>query len=297
MFLRSALVALLAVLLVWLLVPVTLFSGDPAPIVHGQHVLVTGASQGIGKALVFEYAKHGAAEIVIASRSDAKLQAVKSEVNTLYPNTTIHIILADLSTEQASRDLVQAALAAMDNRLDVLLLNHIAPSPFGHFLQYDKDHSARLSSLFHTNTFSYIWLATAAAGSAARSSSNLQIGIVNSLASYVGTPKTAAYTASKHALRGFFNAFRVELAMLGVDNVGITQCIIGPIDTEGAKDAQSQMSPSLKWYSPTDTADAILRGVAFRMRDIYFPHHVVFPTLQLYYFWPTGIEAIIQQTM
>ncbi|KAG9414924.1 hypothetical protein AC1031_008339 [Aphanomyces cochlioides] len=198
MFVKSAIVAAFAVFLVWLLLPVTQFSGDHGEIIPGQNVIVTGASQGIGRALAFEYAKHGAAEIVITSRSGEKLTVVKEKVNELYPNTTVHVIPADLSSEENSKDFVVAALTVLNQKLDVLVLNHIMPSPFGYWLQSPYHHSV-LSQILHTNAFSHIWIATAIVEAIAPRGSTLQIGVVGSLASQMGTAKGAAYSTSKHA--------------------------------------------------------------------------------------------------
>jgi len=49
------------------------------------------------------------------------------------------------------------------------------------------------------------------------------IGVVSSLAGHVGTPKTAVYSATKHALHGFFNALRVEMQM---DRCGAGMCLL-----------------------------------------------------------------------
>ncbi|CAK4655183.1 hypothetical protein LEN26_019625 [Aphanomyces euteiches] len=292
MFIKSALVAAFAVFLVWFLLPVTQFSGDHGEIVRGQNVIVTGASQGIGKALVFEYAKQGAAQIVIASRSEAKLTAVKNEVVALYPNTTIHVVPADLSSEEKSKAFVAAALTALNQNLDVLLLNHIMPSPFGYWLQSPGHHSL-LSQLFHTNTFSYIWVATAVVEALASRGLPLHIGVVNSLAGQVGAARTAAYSSSKHALNGFFNAFRTELSILGINNIHITQCMIGATDTEGAAEVKTALT-KVTWDPAENAAIAIARGVAFEKRDIFHPHHLIFPAIKLYQFAPWAMDEVFK---
>ena len=60
------------------------------------YAVVTGASDGIGKAIAKELVKRGF-KVILVSRSFEKLQNVKSELQSLYPTSTIEIIPADFS--------------------------------------------------------------------------------------------------------------------------------------------------------------------------------------------------------
>jgi NADPH:quinone reductase-like Zn-dependent oxidoreductase len=107
--------------------------------VVGKTVLVTGASLGIGRSLVEEYAREGASEIVMAARSVDKMEATRAQIYaqgiTTPERTKIHIIKADLSTKAASEQCVADALHVLADRgLDYLILNHITNSRFGTWL-------------------------------------------------------------------------------------------------------------------------------------------------------------------
>ena len=94
--------------------------------VSGKRVLVTGASLGIGRELVKEYAHLGAAEIVIVARSKDKLISLRDEVlgslrldmkqnpveQEHWP-PRIHIISADLSSEETCLGVIDQAVEAM----------------------------------------------------------------------------------------------------------------------------------------------------------------------------------------
>ena len=151
--------------------------------VSGKRVLITGASQGIGRSLVEEYARRGAGQIVIASRNKDKRDVGRRDVSALYPSTTIHVVSADLSSEEASRSLINSTLKALGGGLDILVLNHITSSRFGTWFgdvaSRPEGHTF-LSEMFAVNTLSYIWLTTHAMG--AISSSGGSIGVVSSLA-------------------------------------------------------------------------------------------------------------------
>lgn len=292
----SAVVAALSVVLYWLLCPPNLLVARDAQTVAGLHVLITGASQGIGKALVFEYARRGAAKIVIASRSQDKLAAVRTAVISLYPNTTVEVVAADLSTQAQSYALLATALDRLDNSLDVLILNHITNARYGTWLGDQAaapEGHAMLADIFAVNCFSYIWLASAAVEPLKRSRTGGHIGVVSSLAAHVGVPKTAAYGATKHALQGFFSAFRVELGLLDIKGLGVTIAAIGATDTEGAQQVKAAMHSSLVWDHPSQAAEAILLGVAAKKRDVYHPHPVVFPAIQIYRFFPELLERVL----
>lgn len=250
----TILIAFLSVFLYWLLFPLPHY---PLKNISGKKVLITGASQGIGRALVDEYAKLGASDITIVSRSNTRLEKVKLEIKDLYPNISIHILAADLSTDDVCRYVVETSIKLM-NGLDLLILNHITSSRYGTWLE-DTPKLAEgysfIPEMFAVNTWSYIWMATYAMDTL--KSSGGSIGVVSSLAASVGTPKTALYSSTKHALNGFFNALRAELKLLGVNNVSITICSIGATDTEGAALVKPHMSSDITWDPPSLAASML----------------------------------------
>lgn len=145
--------------------------GEPS--VRGKTVLVTGASMGIGAALVKEYAARGASDIVMASRSVGKMEVIRDEIYASAgagnagrgQSTKIHVLKADLSSKAASEECVAAALQLLGKKgLDYLVLNHITNSRFGTFL---VDNAALpgghdfVPEMFNTNTLSYIYMAAA----------------------------------------------------------------------------------------------------------------------------------------
>lgn len=293
----SVTAAVLSVFLYWFLCPVLDPHKNVTKITTGQHVVITGASQGIGRSLVTEYAKRGASKICIVARNEERLLQAKRDVESAYPNTTILVIPADLSTEGKCTSVIESAIEAMDGKLDVLLLNHISSSRYGTWLEAVSRSDKFLVDMFHTNVFSYVWMATAAMETLKRSPNGGRIGIVSSLSGHVATPKTATYTATKHALHGFFNSFRLELEYIGIKNISITLCAIGATDTEGAAEVKGKLHPSLTWDPPEWAAESIVRGVALKIREIFHPHYIVFPSIQIYNLFPYLMERILLKTL
>ncbi len=256
-----------------------------------KRVFITGASLGIGKSLAFEYAKRGATHLVLVARSIDGLNKVKNDIIRAHPasNLKIDLISISLSDENACIHAINEAVRYMGG-IDYLVLNHVTGSRLSKWLDMD-DRSEYMDVTFKVNTFSYIWLATAAIHSLKES--NGQIVVVSSLAGHVGTPKTGVYSSSKHALHGFFDAFRNELIMSGFGNIGITLCAIGATDTEGAQSFKDKIT-TVTWDPPEDAARAIVNGGALRRRDIYHPQYIVYPTVLLDRLFPDLIDRLLR---
>ncbi|EDR07455.1 uncharacterized protein LACBIDRAFT_298670 [Laccaria bicolor S238N-H82] len=88
----------------------------------GKTVIVTGASQGIGKAIALEFAKASASNIVLASRSIAKLEATKAEILEVNNKANVLVLSIDITSEADIQKLEQAV---KDNfgHADVLVNN------------------------------------------------------------------------------------------------------------------------------------------------------------------------------
>jgi hypothetical protein len=117
--------------------------------IKGKRVVVTGASLGIGREIAKEYAHLGAAEIVLVARSEDKLVSLREEIfeslslsvslplpggesqrQTQTQPPRVHVVPADLSSEEACQSVVDRAVAAMGG-IDYLVLNHITNSQYG----------------------------------------------------------------------------------------------------------------------------------------------------------------------
>ena len=88
---------------------------------NGKRVLITGATNGIGKQAALELAKMGA-EVVIVGRDENKTSRVCNELKELNGNSKIDTLVADLSSMDEIRRIAEEFRAKYD-RLDVLLNN------------------------------------------------------------------------------------------------------------------------------------------------------------------------------
>lgn len=87
----------------------------------GKTVLITGGTNGIGKAAALEIAKQGAT-VIIVGRDKTKTEAVANELRTASGNKSVEFLLADLSSQKDIHKLA-SDFKAKHSRLDVLVNN------------------------------------------------------------------------------------------------------------------------------------------------------------------------------
>ncbi|XP_078062743.1 hydroxysteroid 11-beta-dehydrogenase 1-like protein [Mustelus asterias] len=231
-------------------------------LLSGSHVLLTGASKGIGEELAYHYARFGA-KLVITARNEALLKQVEEKCLELGAKK-VYSYPADMADPRNPEMVVQFALEKLGS-LDYLVLNHIGYDPF---TMWNRNADST-SWLMQVNFLSYIQLTAAALPALVKS--NGSIVVVSSLCGKVAVPYAASYSASKFALDGFFSSLRHELAMQRQD-VSITMCILGMIDTDSTKEKIKNMDMEMMAVYPvSESALSIIKGGAMRTREIYYP--------------------------
>lgn len=174
--------------------------------ITGRVVWITGASSGIGEAMAYAFAGRGA-QLVLSARNTERLQEVKARCS--YPDR--HLILPlDLDDSAAFSEKVQSVLDAL-GRIDILINN-------GGISQRSPAAETNLETdrrIMETNFFGTVALTKAVLPSMLKITSG-QIVVISSLAGKFGTPLRSTYSASKHALQGFFDSLRAELSEKGI---------------------------------------------------------------------------------
>lgn len=174
---------------------------------RGKVVVVTGASQGIGKALCLELAPQSP-RLVLAARDESALEAVAAECRARGALTLV--VATDVSLESDCRRLVERALERF-SALDVLVAN----AGIGMVARFeDVSDLASYERLMRVNYLGSVYPTFYALPALRRARG--QIVAVSSLAGLSGVPQRTAYAATKHAQIGFFDSLRVELRGSGV---------------------------------------------------------------------------------
>ena len=186
-------------------------------------VIITGASQGIGAELARQYAKAGGKDVALslAARSQDKLQAVADQCRQ--SGAQVLARPTDVSNEADCRGLI-ADTVKQFGRIDTLINN---AGMSGHALLAEVSDLSWYEQLMRINLWGSIWCTHAALphiiGKKGR------IVAISSVAGLVGVPGRTAYSASKFAMNGFFEALRVEMLAHGVS---VTIAYPGVVATE-----------------------------------------------------------------
>jgi short-subunit dehydrogenase len=169
--------------------------------------VVTGASQGIGRALCLELSAQRP-RLALAARDLASLEAVAAECRERGAETLV--AATDVSQEGDCRRLVAQAVARFGG-LDALVNN----AGIGMIARFDElEDLSVYERLIRVNYLGCVWLTHAALPELKKSRG--QVLAVASLAGLTGVPTRTGYAASKHAVIGFYDSLRIELRDSGV---------------------------------------------------------------------------------
>ena len=162
-------------------------------------VVVTGGTDGIGKALVDGLLRSGA-RVATCGRNHDKLYQLQSE----YPSAHLHTMVADVSNENDCRRFVETTIKFFGG-IDVLINN--AGISMRALLKDTSTETIR--KVMEINFFGAVYCTKYALDSIIERKGTI-VG-VSSIAGYRGLPGRSGYSASKHALQGFLESIRTEL--------------------------------------------------------------------------------------
>lgn len=163
-------------------------------------IWITGASSGIGEALAAEYARYGA-RLVLSARREAELQRVRKQL----VNADEHLVLPmDLTQSESMAEGVSRVMAHFGGIDQVVHNGGISQRALARDTELAVDRR-----LMEVNYFGAVAL-TKAVLPIFRQQRRGRFVVVTSLVGELPTPKRSAYSASKHALHGFFEALRAE---------------------------------------------------------------------------------------
>jgi NAD(P)-dependent dehydrogenase (short-subunit alcohol dehydrogenase family) len=223
----------------------------------GKNILITGASQGLGREMALRFAKEGAAGLAIVARHAELLNKVRDEIAKIgSPSTgsgasSAVAIEADMSSSRDIERIVATTLAQFKGRLDVLVNNAstIGPSPMPNLLDYPVED---FRSVLDTNLIGPFLLIKNALPAMIEGGGS--IINVTSDAGQVGYPGWGAYGISKFGLEGMSQTWASELEETGVR---VNWVDPGNMDTAMHRAAEPEEDPN-EWANPADVTDVFL---------------------------------------
>jgi NAD(P)-dependent dehydrogenase (short-subunit alcohol dehydrogenase family) len=193
---------------------------------HDRTAVITGAGNGIGRAIALSLARRGC-HLALADISEPALAETVQLLDSAGIRITRHRL--DVANRAAVTALPQAVLAE-HGRVD-LLFNNAGVALAGTF---DQISETDFDWLFDIN-FGAVVRLTRAFMPHLTASDDARIVNMSSLFGLISPPGQTAYSASKFAVRGFSNALRFELAG---SNVGVTVVHPGGVATRIAENAR-----------------------------------------------------------
>jgi NADP-dependent 3-hydroxy acid dehydrogenase YdfG len=191
-------------------------------------IWITGASSGIGEALARSFAQRGA-RLVLSARREPELRRVQADcVSEGAPAERFLVLPLDVVDYDALPDAVAAVLARF-SRID-MLINNAGISQRSFCVDTDMQVYRRL---LEVDVLGQIALTKAVLPTMIGQGSG-RLVVTSSLAGKLGVPQRTGYCAAKHAVMGFFDALRTEVAHLGIT---VSTVVPGFIRTNVARNA------------------------------------------------------------
>ena len=226
-----------------------------------QVIVITGASSGIGLATAHAAAKKGA-RLVLAARNGEALHHITQQINGMGGEAIF--VTADVGHQQDVQHIADAALQQFGG-FDTWV-NNAGVSIYGRLDEVSDEDNRRL---FDTNFWGTVYGSQMAAMHLRqRGGTIINLG---SVASDVALPLQGMYSASKHAVKGFTDALRIELEEDGAP-VSVTLIKPAGINTPYPEHARNYTDNRLTLpppvYEPEEVAKAILHAATHQKRDI-----------------------------
>jgi short-subunit dehydrogenase len=227
-----------------------------------QVVVVTGASQGIGRATALMLADRGAG-VVVAARNEEALNELVAEIEA--NGGEAEAVVADVGDPEQVERIAEAAVARF-GRVDTWV-NNAAVSTYATVEQLSPEEIERVVQV---NLLGPMYGSRAAVG-VMKGRGGGTIVNVGSALSDRAVPLQAAYVASKHGLAGFSEALRLKL-MHASANIDVVVILPSSINTPLFNWARSKVGvqpmPIPPVYQPEAVAEAICHAAEHGGREI-----------------------------
>ncbi|AKF05294.1 SDR family NAD(P)-dependent oxidoreductase [Sandaracinus amylolyticus] len=233
-----------------------------------QVAWITGAGSGIGRALAIELGRQGAI-VAVSGRRQQRLEEVAREVEAAGGRALA--VPCDV-TEESDVVIASSSIVRELGRLDLAIAN-AGFSVAGAVRDLSAEDWRRQ---LDTNVIGAAMTARHALPHLERTQG--RIALVGSVSALLPTPRMAAYTASKYALRAIGQTLSIELDGTGVSctlvHPGFVESEIAQVDNQGRHDpARVDKRPKNLMWPADRAAREMLRAIRARKREHVFTGH------------------------
>jgi short-subunit dehydrogenase len=234
----------------------------PRPL-NEQIVVITGASSGIGRETAINFAQRGAT-VVVAARNEIGLAEVVREIEQSGGRALA--IPTDVSVWLQVEDLAARAISELGG-IDTWV-NNAAVSEYATVAEMTVEEIERI---IQVDLLGQIYGIKAVLPHFRRRNAGTIINVASALADRA-VPLQAAYSASKHGIKGFTESLRMELAH-EQSGIAVTLVLPSSINTPFFRHSRSRMGvkpkPIPPVYEPKSVAEAIVSAAESPQRDVY----------------------------
>ncbi|MDF2962334.1 MAG: oxidoreductase [Paenibacillus sp.] len=228
---------------------------------NGKIAVITGASSGIGAIMAQKLSERGAVPVLMA-RSVDKLSQVAASLNGR-PHAVYRL---DVTQADQVTDTMKQVIERF-GRIDILINN----AGYGVFESFTEASLDEIENMMDVNYMGTVRCTKAVLPHMLKAGSGHIVNIA-SMAGKIGSAKSTGYSATKHAVLGFTNCLRQELAGSGIYLAAINP---GPIDTPffDKADPSGNYVKNIQWFmlKPEQVADQVLRAIERRIPEIDMP--------------------------
>ena len=228
-----------------------------------QVVVVTGASAGVGRAVVRAFAREGA-DVAVIARGTEGLEAAAEEVRQCGGRAlAVPLDVAEVGALESAADRIERELGPIS-----IWVNDAMTSVFSPVKEMKAEEFKRVTEVTYLG-FVYGTLAALKYMLPRNRGKIIQVG---SALAYRGIPLQAAYCASKHAIQGFMDSLRSEL-LHDRSAVTVTMVQMPALNTPQFTWVKSRLprkpQPVPPIYQPEVAASAILHAALSKRREIW----------------------------
>lgn len=230
---------------------------------RAEVVVVTGASAGLGRAIVREFARHGANVALIARGIDG-LEGAKRDVEQCGGRALVFPLdVADAEAVDQAADTIERELGPID-----VWVNDAMVSVFSPFKEMTAREFRRVTEVSYLG---YVYGTMAALRHMLPRDRGTIVQVGSALA-YRSIPLQSAYCGAKHAILGFSDSLRTELLHDG-SNVWVTMVQMPALNTPQFSWVKSRLprqpQPVPPIYEPEVAARAVYWAAHQRKREVY----------------------------